>query len=117
MEVILGDIAKRNHGIRVKYNDSDPTDYKTFIDTLENKLMTAIYDINNKNDCIVQLSCPIILTQGDIDNGYGSEKYEQLENMVINYCKLHKIFLQINRGIGQINITVDMKYPFDVQYI
>jgi len=111
--IILGSMARINHGLRTKYDPSilvEPyQSYQTFIDSLEEHMIKAVYDINNTLDCIITLECQLI------DDGSG-HPYLPLENAVIYFCQIHDVSLSIYRATNM-SFTIDMKRHFNVLYL
>ena len=115
--IILGQMAKTNHGLRSKYDDSLGLSYKKFIDSLEEEMIRSVYDPNNTNDCIITMTCPLAISQETIDSGYSFGFYDALEGSVIKFCQLHDVSITISRTPASITITIDMKIHFIVKYI
>ena len=57
--IVLGSMARQNHGLRVKYPAKLPQQYQTFIDSLEAAMIQATYDKNNTADCMITVSCTV----------------------------------------------------------
>ena len=107
--IILGQMAKTNHGLRSKYDDSLGLSYKKFIDSLEEEMIRSVYDPNNTNDCIITMTCPLI------DDGSGHQ-YLPLENAVITFCQIHDVAISIYRATNM-SFTIDMKKHFNIIYL
>jgi hypothetical protein len=116
--IILGELARRNHGLREKYPTNTPTAYKQYIDQIEKQMMISVYDKNNVSDCIITKVCPI--SAEDLllkNNGSPDYAYINIEPVLINFCKLHNSSISILRLDTDISVTIDMKMPFNVNYV
>jgi hypothetical protein len=114
--VVLGEKARENFGLREKYSSSLRSEYKTYIDSIEYDMMAKVYS-STVSDCIVTKSFDLLLTQQQIDDCVGEEKYTELETAVINFCQIHQSHITIQRTDTTIEITVDMKLPFSISYV
>ncbi len=115
--IILGEKARENHGLSSKYVSGTLNSvYKGYIDTLETAMMTCVYD-NVYNECVVTRTFDLVMTQEDIDNCIGEQKYYELESAIIHFCQMHKCLVKFSRGNITLDVIVDMKLPFNVLYI
>jgi len=110
-DIILGEMARFNFGIRQKYDDDLIQDYKTYIDNLEKDIITVVYGTSLDN-CIIIRNLDLITDEDDTD----VSKYLKLENPLIKFCQLHNIFVKILRNSTYIEITLDLLMPYRLTY-
>jgi len=110
-DIILGEMARFNFGIRHKYDDDLIQDYKTYIDNLEKDIITAVYGTSLDN-CVINKTYNLITDEEDTD----VSKYSKLENPLIKFCQLHNIFIKILRNNSYIEITIDLLMPYRLTY-
>jgi len=110
-DIILGNMARTNFGIRQKYENSLIQEYKNYIDNLEKDIINVIYG-SNRDNCILNKIYNLITDENDND----VTKYSKLEMPLIKFCQQHNIFLKILRYDTYIDITVDLLLPHVLAY-
>ena len=115
--IILGSMARTNHGLRAKYTSTLDPNYQTFINSLEAAMIQAVYDPNNSSDCIITMSCPLVISSDDVNAGNSFLYYDSLEGPVIKFCQIHDVSISISRASLSVTFTIDMKTHFMVSYI
>ena len=111
--VVLGEKARENHGLREKYIPGLRSEYKAYIDSLEQDMMTCVYSLTF-NECIVNKTFDLLLTEQQINDCEGAEKYTELENAIMHFCMIHKCKVNFNRTNTELNVIVDMKLPYSL---
>lgn len=107
-DLCIGEIARKNHGLRKKYADDLAQEYKTFIDTLEKDMLTAVYDIND-NECIITKTCDIVFNKP-----YPFDEHYVFETAIIKFCQLHNVSVYFQRTETTEIVTIDMKLHFNI---
>jgi hypothetical protein len=112
--IILGEKARENHGLRDKYPEILNPVYKGYIDQLELDMIRCVYDKSDTADCMIHGTFDLDLSQEILDNGITDSDFKELEIPILNFCNKHKCYVYIIRqGLKTINVTIDLKRPFD----
>lgn len=112
-DVILGNVCKKNFGIIQKYSSDLNSVYKSYIDSLEQLMISVAYG-NNVDNCLIVQSLDLVLTQDQIDNWPGEIVYKELENALVSFCRLHSVAIDIARYPTSITVTINMLQNFIV---
>ena len=106
--IIIGERARTLFSIS-KYLPGMNSQYKSYIDTLQQAMLAATYG-SNINNCVIVQTLPILTFVND------TLKFSDIELPLIFFCQIHNVSLDIQRFDSQIIITVNLLLPFAVTY-
>ena len=108
-------MCRRNFLAYRKYEESLNSIYKNYIDSIESTMISATYGTSIL-DCVFTKNLNLVISQEDIDNCVGEQRYTELENAVINFCQQHNVCLKILRYPLYISVEIDMLRNYRVIY-